>query len=553
MQGTSLTKQERECKLYDEFDKFAYKGESLLFQKGDDPIDAINHMMSFLTAVVTSRTYTSGASGNNLGKQRTVVCYNCKGEGHMSKQCTKPKIKKDESWFKDKRKVCKPTGKVFTNIGYIWRPTGRTFTIVGNTCPLTRITTTTEVPTRKPFSLVTDTPKPVVTLVYLRKPKNLNLLIQLANLRLDLEATIGYSVSWRNDGVLSYMSLVKCLKDQVMIMASMLVSFELWSKDEAPDFIIKFLKMIQVRLKTSVRRIIIDNGVEFVNQTLHKYYEQVSISHETSVARSPQQNGVIERRNRTLIEVARTMLIYAKALLFLWAEAVAIACYTQNRSMIRLRHEKTLYELLHNKPPGLSFLHVFGALCYLTNDSENLDFDELTTMASEHSSSGPALYEMTLATISSGLIPNPPSSTSYVPPSRSDWDILFQPLFDELLTPSPSVDPPAPEVITPIVVVVAQEHVVSTGLPSSTTIDQDAPSPTMQEELHKFERLKVWELVPRLDKVMVITLKWIYKVKLDELGGILKNKARLVALGFRQEEGIDFEESFAPVARIDAI
>ncbi|GKF36117.1 retrovirus-related pol polyprotein from transposon TNT 1-94 [Tanacetum coccineum] len=75
----------------------------------------------------------------------------------------------------------------------------------------------------------------------------------------------------------------------------------------------------------------------------------------------------------------------------------------------------------------------------------------------------------------------------------------------------------------------------------------------MQEELNKFERLEVWELVPRPDKVMVITLKWIYKVKLDELGGILKNKARLVARGYRQEEGIDFEESFALVARLEAI
>nr|GEX28922.1 hypothetical protein [Tanacetum cinerariifolium] len=75
----------------------------------------------------------------------------------------------------------------------------------------------------------------------------------------------------------------------------------------------------------------------------------------------------------------------------------------------------------------------------------------------------------------------------------------------------------------------------------------------MQEELNEFERLEVWELVPRSTKVMVITLKWIYKVKLDELGGILKNKARLVARGYRQEEGIDFEESFAAVARLEAI
>ncbi|GKB70110.1 integrase, catalytic region, zinc finger, CCHC-type containing protein [Tanacetum coccineum] len=92
------------------------------------------------------------------------------------------------------------------------------------------------------------------------------------------------------------------------------------SKDEAPDFIIKFIKMIQVRLKVPVRRIRTDNGTKFVNQTLREYYEKVGISHKTSVARSLLQNGVIERRNCTLIEVARIILIYAKASLFLWAE-----------------------------------------------------------------------------------------------------------------------------------------------------------------------------------------------------------------------------------------
>nr|GFA80183.1 putative ribonuclease H-like domain-containing protein [Tanacetum cinerariifolium] len=144
------------------------------------------------------------------------------------------------------------------------------------------------------------------------------------------------------------------------------------SKDETPDFIIKFLKMIQVRINVPVRRIRTDNGNEFVNQTLRDYYEEVGISHETSVARSSRQNGVVERRNRTLIEAARTMLIYTHAPLFLWAEAVATACFTQNRSIIRLRHRKTPYELLHSKLLDLSFFYVFGALCYPTNDSENL-------------------------------------------------------------------------------------------------------------------------------------------------------------------------------------
>ncbi|GJU57339.1 retrovirus-related pol polyprotein from transposon TNT 1-94 [Tanacetum coccineum] len=315
------------------------------------------------------------------------------------------------------------------------------------------------------------------------------------------------------------------------------------SKDEAPDFIIKFLKMIQVRLKVPVRRIRTDNGTEFVNQTLREYYEKVGISHETSVARSPQQNGVVERRNRTLIEAARTMLIYAKALLFLWAEVVPTAY-----------------------------------------------FDELTAMASEHSSLGPTLHDMTPATISSGLVPNPPPSTPFVPPLRTVWDILFQLLFDELLNPPSSVYCLAHEFIALIVEVVAPEPIASTDSPSSTTVDQDAPSPSnsqttpetqspvipndVEEDNHDLDVSHMNndpffgilipknnseassssdELVPRPDKVMIITLKWIYKVKLDEMGGILKNKARLVARGYRQEEGINFEEYFALVARLDAI
>ncbi|GJR23568.1 retrovirus-related pol polyprotein from transposon TNT 1-94 [Tanacetum coccineum] len=641
---------------------------------------------------------------------------------------------------KSKKEIWKPTGKVFNKMGYIWRPTGRTFTIVGNACPLTRITTTNEVPSRKPIVLESESPKPVVTLVYSRKPrknKNTESVRQTKVLKPMSANKQEPSKSWGstntnipstsfNECRLSKSSSVKFGNDQVIkIMgygdyqirnvtissvyyvkglghnlfsvgqfcdSNLEVAFRqhtcfirnhcksskepplttnlrtpirksaiccIWivwanacfcvvfngkkfilvivddysrftwvkclrSKDEAPAFIINFLKMIQVRLKETVRRIRTDNGMEFVNQTLREYYEKVGISHETSVARSPQQNGVVERRNRTLIEAARTMLIYAKAPLFLWAE-------------------------------------------------------ELTAMASEQSSSGPALNEMTPVTISSGLVPNPPSSTPFIPPSRSDWDVLFQPMFDESLNPPPHVDLQAPEVIAPIPEVVAPELAISTGSSSSTTVDQDAPSSSnshttqetqtpiishdveednhdievshmgndpyfgipipevtsdqssssdithtivpldhqvsehnnkwtkdhpleniigaldrpvstrlqiheqalfcyydafltsvepksykdaltqacwieaMQEELHEFERLEVWELVPPPDKAFVITLKWIYKVKLDELGGILKNKARLVARGYRQEEGIDFEESFAPVARLEAI
>ncbi|GJU05331.1 hypothetical protein Tco_1121761 [Tanacetum coccineum] len=99
-------------------------------------------------------------------------------------------------------------------------------------------------------------------------------------------------------------------------------------------------------------------------------------------------------------------------------------------------------------------------------------------MAFEHSSSGPALHEMTHATISLGLVPNPSPSTPFVPPSRTDWDLLFQQLFDLLLTPSPSVDHPAPKVIALIAKEVASEPAASIDSPSSTTVNQDAPLPS---------------------------------------------------------------------------
>ncbi|GJW94801.1 retrovirus-related pol polyprotein from transposon TNT 1-94 [Tanacetum coccineum] len=103
-----------------------------------------------------------------------------------------------------------------------------------------------------------------------------------------------------------------------------------------------------------------------------EFYERVGIFHQKSVPRTPQQNNIVERRNHTLVEAARTMLIFSKAPMFLWAEAVATACYTQNISLIHTRHNKTPYELVHDKKPDLSFLRVFGALCYPTNDSEDL-------------------------------------------------------------------------------------------------------------------------------------------------------------------------------------
>nr|GFB70981.1 integrase, catalytic region, zinc finger, CCHC-type, peptidase aspartic, catalytic [Tanacetum cinerariifolium] len=186
------------------------------------------------------------------------------------------------------------------------------------------------------------------------------------------------------------------------------------------------------------------------------------------------------------------MLIYAKALLFLWAKAVATACYTQNHSIIRLRQGKTPYELLHDKLPDLSFFNVFGALCYPKmiariwasyNQKLTLVFSLAMHPQREHSRFTTDVPDKSLKLFMT--VPNPSSSTPFVPPLRTDWDMSFQPLFDELLTPPPSVDHPAPEVIALIAEVVAPEPAASTGSPSSTTVDQDVPSPSNSQTIPK--------------------------------------------------------------------
>nr|GEW67427.1 hypothetical protein [Tanacetum cinerariifolium] len=369
-----------------------------------------------------------------------------------------------------------------------------------------------------------------------------------------------------------------------------------------------------------------------------------------ALPKTPQQNGVVERWNRTLFEAARTMLIFSKALMFLWAEAVATACYTQNRSLIHNRHHKTPYELVHNKKPDLTFFRVFDALCYPINDSEDLrklqpitntrifvgytpskkgyriynnrtrrimetihvQFDELTEpMVPVQLSTGLAPNFLTPRQISSGLVPYNVPATPSAPPTNKELEIIFQPMFDEYLEPPRAERPVPPAQAEPA-------PVNSASTPLSNTIDQDAPTssilpsslalqsyslhqgitvepnsieertdalvdnppfvnvfapkphseatspgilvqPTrhmflkhfiistilskvepknfksvitkecwfqvMQDEIHEFDRLQVWELVPQPDCVMIITLKWIYKVKLDEYGDVLKNKA----------------------------
>nr|GEZ05082.1 integrase, catalytic region, zinc finger, CCHC-type, peptidase aspartic, catalytic [Tanacetum cinerariifolium] len=197
------------------------------------------------------------------------------------------------------------------------------------------------------------------------------------------------------------------------------------------------------------------------------------IVHATCLCARYQAKPTEKHLKETLVEAARTMLIFSKALLFLWAEAINTAYYTQNRSLNHHQYHKTPYELMQHKKADLSFLHVFGSLCYPINDHEDLGkfyakvdigifvgytpakkafriynrrtriisktihvtFNELIAMASEQFSLGPELHVMTPAIPSTRLVSNPGSQQPCILPNRDDWDHFFHPMFDEYFNP----------------------------------------------------------------------------------------------------------------------
>nr|GEY20499.1 hypothetical protein [Tanacetum cinerariifolium] len=265
------------------------------------------------------------------------------------------------------------------------------------------------------------------------------------------------------------------------------------SKDEAPEVIKTFLKRITVLLQSHVIIIRTDNGTEFKNQVLKEYFDSVGISHQMSSVRTPQQNRVVERRNQTLVEPTRTMLVFSRAPLFLWAEVITTACFTQNRSIMHRQFNKTPYELINDRKPDISFLHVFGALCYLKNDREdigklgakrtkkiietmNVSFDELSTMAFEQRSSKPRLQSMTSGQISSGLdLTFALSTITTQQPSEGKLDLLFEAMYDDYIGGKPSA--------TARSVPAAQAQQVHQTSTTSTSIANTAPTPKNSSSL----------------------------------------------------------------------
>ncbi|GJR79759.1 retrovirus-related pol polyprotein from transposon TNT 1-94 [Tanacetum coccineum] len=423
------------------------------------------------------------------------------------------------------KQTWQPMGKLFTIVGHHWKPTGRTLPL-GAQCPLTRKTTPKIVPVKiwkstgrliplrgqcpltRPTALTSD--------IMLADPQahhapmEYNIVVQIVLWYLDSGCSkrMTGDRSWLKNFMKKFIGTVRLRNDHfgaimgygdyvisdssingkkyILVIVDDYSRFTrvkfLRSKDETLAFIIKLLKQLQVGLNKTVRFVQTDNGTEF--------------------------NGIVERQNRTLVEAAWTMLIFSKAPLFLWAEAMATACYTQNRSLIHTLHNKTPYELVHDKKLDLSFLRIFGALCYPTNDSADLGklkakadirffvgyapnrkgyriynkrtqqimetihvtFDEMTRQTAHVlSSPGPVPNLLTPGPISSGRLPNLAPAIPYVPPTNKELELLLQPMFDDYFE-NPTGD------CQVLPVPVAQAPVNPTGSSVSISFDQDAPS-----------------------------------------------------------------------------
>nr|GEY44848.1 hypothetical protein [Tanacetum cinerariifolium] len=410
------------------------------------------------------------------------------------------------------------------------------------------------------------------------------------------------------------------------------------SKDETPKVLINFLRLVQKGLQAQVRIVRTDKGTEFLNQTLHAYFAAEGILHQTSVPRTPEQNGVVKRWNRTLVEAARTMLSAAKVPLFFWAEAIATSCFTQNRSLVIPRHEKTPYHIINDRKLLVKFFHIFCSLCYFVRDGENLDkmkekgdacifvgystqsrayrvfnkrtrvivetihvnFDELPQMASDHVSSDPSPQCQQTALEHDSLSPGPQCQENVTQADRivitsNELDLLFNPMFAELLNGSSQVVSKSSAVATADVPNQCQQ-LHTTPLNNQTTTDHtcqvpiQAPTVTSTKNINQAETIEEYAHVQDDEFINIFSTpvqdrgvtsnrhvdssnmhtfyqhhpsehRWTKDHPLVQVIGnpsqSVRTRRQLESDGemcmFALTEGIDFEESFAPIARLEAV
>nr|GEY01540.1 retrovirus-related Pol polyprotein from transposon TNT 1-94 [Tanacetum cinerariifolium] len=438
-----------------------------------------------------------------------------------------------------KRKFWQPTRKLFTTVGHKWKPTGRTFSLVGNVCPLTRIATTTIVPPREPILIASNTDKPVITWVYSRKSKAAKKVpVSNSTINKSLVANkIEPNNSWGSSSSNVPSSLIECRLSKlfsenvngqkyILVIVDDFSRFTwvkfLRSKDEAPDFIIKFLKMIQVRLKILVRRIRTDNGTKFVNQTLRDYYEEWLWQPRVLPKIDPSFAFNMERHHMSFC--------ITNYLTYHFFHVFGALCYPKNDidNLGKLQPKADIGIFIGYVPTKKAF-QIYNRRSRRIVETIHIDFDELTAMAFEYRRSGPALHEMTPATISSRVMKKSSSSKPF--------KLLLLNLHQRYLLI---------KMCNPIT---QFNNTLANGpRPVSTRLQLH------EQALFCYYDAFLTSVEPKTYKEALTQSCWIEAMQ-EELNEFerLENKARLVSHVYRQEEGIDFEETFSLVSRLEAI
>ncbi|GJS82608.1 retrovirus-related pol polyprotein from transposon TNT 1-94 [Tanacetum coccineum] len=362
------------------------------------------------------------------------------------------------------------------------------------------------------------------------------------------------------------------------------------TKNEAFEKFEILSRKIQNQLGSSIIAIRTDHGREFDNEVqFGAYCDAQGITHNFSAPRTPQSNGVVERKNRTLQEMSRTMLNEQTIPQKFWCNAVDTSTYILNRILIRPILGKTPYEIFRGRKPSLEYFKVFGSKCFILNTKDYLtkfdpkSYEGVFLGYSQNSKAYVVLNKHSMKVEESLNVTfdesPPPTKLSplvdddvgeeeaikkntKVVNNNNEEDESIE--VDETVNIKESKNHPLDQVIGNLnqrtLRSQAQNHsnffcFISTIEPKDVkeALKDESWVVAMQEELNQFVANDVWELVPLPMSQSVIGTKWVFRNKLDENGIVSRNKARLVAQGYNQQEGIDYDETYAPVARLESI
>ncbi|KAH9668296.1 hypothetical protein KPL70_021361 [Citrus sinensis] len=341
------------------------------------------------------------------------------------------------------------------------------------------------------------------------------------------------------------------------------------NKDDAIDAFRIFFKKVQNEKGYSITCIRSDHGGEFENHAFENFCNDFGIEHQFSSPRTPQQNGVVERKNRSIQEMARTMLNENSLPKYFWAEAVNTACYVLNRVLIR--HNLGKFDPKSDVGIFLGYSNsskayrVYNKRTLVVEESMHVTFDESNPSSTEkvvvddnaeeeqqeeasnenQEDAPPGIqeehHEEPNAKQNEGTSQTLPKECRYV--SSHPKDVILG-------------DPSRGVTIRSSLRNTCEHAAFNSQIEPKSFADAENDESwimAMQEELNQFERNNVWELVPNPEHQSIIGTKWVFRNKMDESSVVVRNKARLVAQGYNQEEGIDFDETFAPVARLESI